>query len=68
METGTPSSGKKQKTKNKKQKNKKKKRKGNLFLFLVVCDANRHVLWWFSVLSVMAGEVAAAIKKKKKSG
>jgi hypothetical protein len=35
-------------------------------LFLVVYDAGLHALWWFSVLSVVAGEVAAAIKKKKK--
>jgi hypothetical protein len=33
-------------------------------LFLVVSDAGRHVLWWFSVLFVVAGEVAAAIEKK----
>jgi hypothetical protein len=44
---------------------KRKKEKKNC-LFLVVCDAGRCVLWWFSVLSVVAGEVVAAIKKKKK--
>jgi hypothetical protein len=32
----------------------------------VVCDAGRHVLWWFSILSVVAGKVAAAIEEKKK--
>jgi hypothetical protein len=36
-------------------------------LFLVVCDAGRHVLWWFSVLSVVVGEVVAAIEEKKKN-
>jgi hypothetical protein len=48
METGTHSRGKKKKN----------------CLFLVVNDAGRHVLWWFSVLFVVAGEVAAAIEKK----
>jgi fumarate reductase subunit C len=43
-------------------------KKKNIFcLFLVVYDAGLHALWWFSILSVVAGEVAAAIKKKKKN-
>jgi hypothetical protein len=35
-------------------------------LFLVVYDAGRRVLWWFFVLSMVVGEVAAAIEKKEK--